>query len=607
MSSGTTNGASGAAGGGYFSNMKSSELAELQSELNSMKAEDRKEAAKQVIAMMTIGKDVSSLFPHMVKCMEMAQIDMKKLVYLYIINYAKAKPDLTIMAVNSFQKDSREKSNPLMRALAVRTMGCIRVERITEYLCESLKDCLTDEDPYVKKTAALAVAKLFQTSARLVKDHALIKSVQGMLLDGNATVVANACASLSEISRASGKNYLRIKGGSSGNLNKILAALNDANEWGKIYIMEGISSSYETTDSKESEHIIERVVPMLTHNNPAVILSAVKAILKFMENLKPATGDLAKGVVKKLAAPLVTLLASESEIQYVALRNINFILQRQPTIFEHNVRVFFCKFNDPVYVKIEKIDILVKVADDKNADVILNELKEYANDIEIELIRKSIRAIGTIILRVDKSAKRAVEILQELVTTGHSLCLQEAVVVARDIFRKFPNKYEALIKDLVGKLLEYYEPDSKAAIIWIVGEYAEKITDAEKLIDSFADNFLEEPDKVKLQLLTAAVKLFLKKPEEGEDVIQRVLKLATEEADNPDLRDRAYIYWRMLSTSPQNTKHVVLGEKPNIAEDSYNQYDDTLVSALIDQISTLGSVYHKTAEELAQMQKRAAG
>jgi vesicle coat complex subunit len=146
-----------------------------------------------------------------------------------------------------------------------------------------------------------------------------------MLLDGNATVVANACASLSEISRASGKNYLRIKSGSSGNLNKILAALNDSNEWGKIYIMEGISSSFETNDHKESENVIERVLPMLTHNNPAVILSAVKAILKFLDNLPPA-GELAKGVVKKLAAPLVTLLASEAEIQYVALRNINFIL-----------------------------------------------------------------------------------------------------------------------------------------------------------------------------------------------------------------------------------------------------------------------------------------
>ena len=194
-----------------------------------------------------------------------------------------------------------------------------------------------------------------------------------MLLDGNAMVVANACASLLEISKTSGKNYLRLK--SSTNLNKILAALNDSNEWGKIYIMESIAT-YDTSDSKESENIIERVVPMLTHNNPAVILAAVKVILKFMDNVSKE--DLQKGIVKKLAAPLVTLLSSEAEIQYVALRNINFILQKQPSIFENNVRVFFCKFNDPVYVKLEKIDILIKVADEKNAEIILNELKEYA-------------------------------------------------------------------------------------------------------------------------------------------------------------------------------------------------------------------------------------
>lgn len=97
---------------------------------------------------------------------------------------------------------------------------------------------------------------------------------------------------------------------------------------------------------------------------------------------------------------------------------------------------------------------------------------------------------------------------------------------------------------------EFTEPDAKASIVWIIGEYAEKINEAEKLIDSFADSFLEDPTKVKLALLTATVKLYLKKPDEGEDIIQRVLKLATDEADNPDLRDRAYIYWRMLSTSP---------------------------------------------------------
>ena len=67
------------------------------------------------------------------------------------------------------------------------------------------------------------------------------------------------------------------------------------------------------------------------------------------------------------------------------------------------------------------------------------------------------------------------------------------------------------------------------------------------------ETFLEEAESVKLALLTASVKLYLKKPEEGEDIIQKVLQMATEESDNPDLKDRAYIYWRMLSTSPKKT------------------------------------------------------
>ena len=32
---------------------------------------------------------------------------------------------------------------------------------------------------------------------------------------------------------------------------------------------------------------------------------------------------------------------------------------------------------------------------------------------------------------------------------------------------------------------------------------------------------------------------------------QVVLNNATVETDNPDLRDRAYIYWRLLSTDPE--------------------------------------------------------
>lgn len=89
-------------------------------------------------------------------------------------------------------------------------------------------------------------------------------------------------------------------------------------------------------------------------------------------------------------------------------------------------------------------------------------------------------------------------------------------------------------------------------MIWIIGEYAERIDNADELLESFLETFPEEPAQVQLQLLTAAVKLFLKKPTEGpQRMIQVVLNNATQETDNPDLRDRAYVYWRLLSTDPE--------------------------------------------------------
>ena len=132
----------------YFTTNKKGEIFELKAELNNEKKEKRKEAVKKVIAAMTVGKDVSSLFPDVVNCMQTDNLELKKLVYLYLMNYAKSQPDMAIMAVNSFVKDC-EDPNPLIRALAVRTMGCIRVDKIIEYLCEPLRKCLKDEDPYV--------------------------------------------------------------------------------------------------------------------------------------------------------------------------------------------------------------------------------------------------------------------------------------------------------------------------------------------------------------------------------------------------------------------------------------------------------------------------
>lgn len=65
-------------------------------------------------------------------------------------------------------------------------------------------------------------------------------------------------------------------------------------------------------------------------------------------------------------------------------------------------------------------------------------------------------------------------------------------------------------------------------MIWIIGEYAERIDNAGELLGTFLENFADETTSVQLQLLTAIVKLFLKRPAETQELVQSVLSLATQ-------------------------------------------------------------------------------
>jgi AP-1 complex subunit beta-1 len=87
-------------------------------------------------------------------------------------------------------------------------MGCIRVEKITEYLCEPLSRCLKDEDPYVRKTAAICTAKLYDISPDLVEERGFLDTLQDLISDSNPTVVSNAVAALVEITETSGKDVM---------------------------------------------------------------------------------------------------------------------------------------------------------------------------------------------------------------------------------------------------------------------------------------------------------------------------------------------------------------------------------------------------------------
>ncbi|KAK9884298.1 hypothetical protein WA026_005250 [Henosepilachna vigintioctopunctata] len=572
----------------YFTTTKKGEIFELKSELNNDKKEKKKEAVKKVIASMTVGKDVSALFPDVVNCMQTDNLELKKLVYLYLMNYAKSQPDMAIMAVNTFVKDC-EDPNPLIRALAVRTMGCIRVDKITEYLCEPLRKCLKDEDPYVRKTAAVCVAKLYDISSGLVEDQGFLDQLKELLSDSNPMVVANAVAALSEINESSPTGQPLVELNTS-TINKLLTALNECTEWGQVFILDSLSN-YNPKDDREAQSICERITPRLAHANAAVVLSAVKVLMKMMEILAADT-EFCGGLSKKLAPPLVTLLSSEPEVQYVALRNINLIVQKKPDILKHEMKVFFVKYNDPIYVKLEKLDIMIRLASQANIAQVLSELKEYATEVDVDFVRKAVRAIGRCAIKVEPSAERCVSTLLDLIQTKVNYVVQEAIVVIKDIFRKYPNKYESIISTLCENLDTLDEPEARASMVWIIGEYAERIDNADELLDSFLEGFPDENAQVQLQLLTAVVKLFLKRPAHTQALVQHVLSLATQDSDNPDLRDRGFIYWRLLSTDPAAAKEVVLADKPLISEET-DLLEPTLLDELICHISSLASVYHK--------------
>uniref|UniRef100_A0A0N4Z2F6 AP complex subunit beta n=1 Tax=Parastrongyloides trichosuri TaxID=131310 RepID=A0A0N4Z2F6_PARTI len=568
----------------YFTTTKKGEIFELKNELNSDKKEKKREAVKKVIASMTVGKDVSALFPDVVNCMQTDNVELKKLVYLYLMNYAKSHPDLAILAVNTFVKDC-EDPNPLIRALAVRTMGCIRVDKITEYLCEPLRKCMKDEDPYVRKTAAVCVAKLHDINPSLVEDQGFVELLSDLLSDSNPMVVANAVAAITEINETRPLFEINLQ-----LVNKLLTALNECTEWGQVFILDALNN-YTPRDEREAQNICERISPRLAHANAAVVLSTVKVLMKLI-NFIPENSEFINQLTKKLAPPMVTLLSAEPEIQYVALRNINLIVQKRPDILKQEMKVFFVKYNDPIYVKMEKLDIMIRLAQQNNIAQVLSELKEYAAEVDVDFVRKAVRAIGRCAIKVETSAEKCVTTLLELLQTKVNYVVQEAVVVIKDIFRKYPNKYESIISSLCENLDTLDEPEARASMIWIIGEYAERIENADELLESFVETFHDENTQVQLQLLTAVVKLFLKKPSESQELVQRVLALATQDSDNPDLRDRGYIYWRLLSADPAAAKEVVLAEKPLISEET-DLLEPSLLNQLICHIGSLASVYHK--------------
>ena len=71
---------------------------------------------------------------------------------------------------------------------------------------------------------------------------------------------------------------------------------------------------------------------------------------------------------------------------------------------------------------------------------VLLEFKEYATEVDVDFVRRSVRAIGRCAISLERAAERCINVLLELIQTKVNYVVQEAIIVIKDIFRRYPNR-----------------------------------------------------------------------------------------------------------------------------------------------------------------------
>lgn len=581
---------------GYFE--KKGEVHELRQLLRGASAErdqqKKRDAIKKVIAYMTLGIDVSPLFSEMVMASATTDLVQKKMVYLYLVNYAESNSDLAILAINTLQKDCRD-DDPMIRGLALRSLCSLSLANMVEYLQPAVQRALEDVNGYVRKTAVIGVVKIFYINPSVVTETELLPSLKRLVNDNDAHVVSNTISALEEVLAAEG-GYMPTEEVITALLNRIM----HFSEWGQCAILR-LLTKYSVANEGEMFDIMNILDDLLKQSSSAVVLSVTKIFVDLTSN-RP---DIQQDVLQRLKGPLLTLMAASSmELAYTVLVHIHALLtrgHRQIEVFQADFKQFFCRYNEPSYIKQVKIDILTLLADFNSAEHIVLELSEYVTEVDVEIARRAIRAIGTIAVHVPSTSEMIVSSLSNLLELDIDYVCTEAAVVMKDLVRKYPEQFQQASGAVQKCLKIVSEPDGKSALLWILGEYGLLIEDAPYLLEPMIDGFMEEPSgAVQLEMLTATVKLFFCRPPEVQKMLGRLLQEAIQECTHPDVRDRALLYYRLLQVSPEEARRVICAPK-EVVEEFQEEMDADLKDRVFEEFNSLSTVYKQPASKFIQV------
>lgn len=610
----TSSTTSGAAFGLFTSDFKKND--DLKEMLESSKESLKLEAMKRIVGLIAKGKNASELFPAVVKNVASKNIELKKLVYVYLVRYAEEQQDLALLSISTFQRALKD-PNQLIRASALRVLSSIRVPIIVPIMMLAIKEASTDLSPYVRKTSAHAIQKLYSLDPEQ-KEH-LIEVIEKLLKDKSTLVAGSVVVAFEEV--CPDRIDLIHK-----NYRKLCNLLVDVEEWGQVVIIsmltryartqftspwkedalfdEHCEKAFYDSDEEKREQasgetkayimdpdhrlLLHNTKPLLQSRNTAVVMS----IAQLYWHLAP------KHEVSLVTKSLVRLLRSHREVQYIVLQNIATMSIQRKGMFEPYMKSFYVRSTDPTHIKTLKLEILTNLANEANISTILREFQTYVKSQDKAFAAATIQAIGRCATNISEVTDTCLNGLVLLLSNRDETVVAESVVVIKKLLQTQPNQHSDIIKHMAKLFDNITVPMARASILWLIGEYCERVPKiAPDVLRKMAKSFTAEEDIVKLQTVNLAAKLYLTNSKQTKLLTQYILNLGKYD-QNYDIRDRTRFIRQLIVPNEKSgalskyARRILLAPKPApVLESAYKDRDRYQLGTLSHTLNTKAMGY----------------
>ena len=563
------------------------ELADISDKIKSTDHRAVYDGLKNLLILKAQGEDCSSIMNEIAAMNPGRSIKMRR--WRNIILGDSYTGIGSILA--DFQSD-----NYLLQSFAVKRAGSLTTAETIDVLYPIIMEAAYSDDHHLREAACFAILKIEKNDSSLIEMRKIDELLQKLLTDKVVSVAANAASVLLEINQGRSKPLFRPK---KEIIDNLLNCMEKATEWCKIQILD-LVSVYAPGSEEEAKNILEKLNLHLINANSSVTIGVVRSCIKMTKSIQDK--EEVKTIIQKLLPPLVKLMSSSLEIQYVVLKTILLLLQGFPFLRSANITVFFCQQDEPTYIQLAKLDIMQILTNDQNVNCVINELRNYCDWYNQQLAKRSISELGRICLTFEDAADTCIECFTDLIDKcEQDFILEQCICETVNIMRRYQGKKQ--INDLIQMIItktegEVDDPTTKSALVWILGQCYNEY--AANLLDSiYIESFLEETTEVQLSILTAVVKTYISKPSEYGPMLRRLIPRATLEVNDPDLRDRAYSYMKILaenSAIPQFAELIVTCI-PSEKIFSQTVINMRLVESLIPNLGSIASVLGKFPAE----------